>query len=127
MVEVELVGSSDDIFLTVAETLTRIGIPSNRDKKLYQSCHILHKKGRYFIAHFKEMFMLDGNVSDLSADDLGRRNFICKLLQDWNLIKIVTTDNSKYPMSDPLCVKILKHSDKKDWTVVKKYAIGVKK
>ena len=113
-------------FLLVKETLTRIGVPSNRTKTLYQSAHILHKKGAYFICHFKEMFKLDGKPSNIGEEDYGRRNLIAKLLQDWGLVTIekpIPAD-SIAPMSS---VKILSFKDKDTWQLVSKYTIGNKK
>lgn len=125
MVEVKL--NSDDDFLKVLETLTRIGVANKTTKVLNQSCHILHKQGIYYIAHFKEMYKLDRKHADVSAADLGRRNYICKLLQDWGLLTIVSKQQSSWPMSGPSCVKIVKHSEKHEWTLKQKYAIGVMK
>ena len=114
-----------DDFLKVKETLTRIGVPSFKDKKLYQSCHILHKKGKYFIVHFKELFALDGKTSTLSEEDLARRNTIAKLLAEWDLISIV--DASKMVGIAPMnSVKIVPYKEKHDWDLVAKYTIGVR-
>lgn len=114
-----------DDFLKVKETLTRIGVPSFKDKKLYQSCHILHKKGKYFIVHFKELFALDGKTSTLSDEDLARRNTIAKLLAEWDLISIVdvTKMENVAPMNS---VKIVPYKEKHDWDLVAKYTIGVR-
>jgi hypothetical protein len=121
-VEIKLKNEED--FLKVKETLTRIGVSSKAEKKLYQSCHILHKRGRYAIMHFKEMFVLDGLKSDMSTDDLGRRNTIVKLLIEWVLIDAV--DASKYaePQLSLARLKIIPHKEKKEWTLVPKYHIG---
>jgi hypothetical protein len=114
-----------DDFLKVKETLTRIGVPSFKDKKLYQSCHILHKKGKYYIVHFKELFALDGKSSTLSDDDVARRNTIAKLLADWGLIKVV--DENKLKILAPMnSIKIVPYKDKIDWILEAKYTIGVK-
>jgi len=114
-----------DDFLKVKETLTRIGVPSFKDKKLYQSCHILHKKGKYFIVHFKELFALDGKVSTLSDDDIARRNTIAKLLAEWSLISIV--DVSKMGNIAPMnSVKIVPYKEKHDWCLESKYTIGIR-
>ena len=114
-----------DDFLKVKETLTRIGVPSFKDKKLYQSCHILHKKGRYFIVHFKELFALDGKTSTLNDEDLSRRNVIAKLLAEWDLVSIV--DTSKMVNVAPMnSVKIVPYKEKHDWTLESKYTIGIK-
>lgn len=121
-VEVSLKNEED--FLKVKETLTRIGVSSKKDKKLYQSCHILHKRGRYAIMHFKEMFVLDGLESDMSTDDLGRRNTIVKLLVDWGLVNAV--DSAKYadPQLSLARLKIIPHKEKKEWELIPKYHIG---
>lgn len=114
-----------DDFLKVKETLTRIGVPSFKDKKLYQSCHILHKRGRYFIVHFKELFALDGKTSTLNDEDLARRNVIAKLLAEWDLVSIV--DVSKMANVAPMnSVKIVPYKEKHDWTLESKYTIGIK-
>ena len=121
-VEVKL--KTEEDFLKVKETLTRIGVSSKTEKKLYQSCHILHKRGRYAIMHFKEMFVLDGLDSDMSTDDLGRRNTIVKLLVEWGLVEAV--DPAKYaePQLSLARLKIIPHKEKKEWTLVPKYHIG---
>ena len=121
-VEIKLKNEED--FLKVKETLTRIGVSSKTEKKLYQSCHILHKRGRYAIMHFKEMFVLDGLDSDMSTDDLGRRNTIVKLLVEWGLIDVV--DSAKYadPQLSLARLKIIPHKEKKEWTLIPKYHIG---
>ena len=116
---------SDD-FLKVKETLTRIGVASKKDNRLYQSCHILHKQGRYFIVHFKELFMLDGKPSNLLVSDLNRRNTIATLLSDWGLIDIVNADliEEVAPLNQ---IKVLAYKDKEDWVLETKYNIGSKK
>ena len=125
LVEVTL-GERDD-FLKVRETLTRIGVASKKDRILYQSCHILHKQGRYYIVHFKELFALDGKPTDLSENDLSRRNAIAKLLQDWGLIKVVNIKQIETPPPIFLSqIKILSHKEKDDWELVAKYSIGKK-
>ncbi len=114
-----------DDFLKIRETLTRIGVASRKDKTLYQSCHILHKQGKYYITHFKELFALDGKKATLSENDIQRRNTIALLLQDWNLIDILkkeATDN-KAPLSQ---IKVLPFKDKKEWNLTAKYNIGKK-
>ena len=124
MIEVGL-GEPDD-FLKVRETLTRIGVASRKEKKLYQSCHILHKQGRYFIVHFKELFALDGKKANLSLNDVQRRNRIVQLLGDWGLVSI----NSKESIVDvaPLSqIKVLAYKEKHEWTLESKYNIGKKK
>jgi|TARA_B100000929_G_scaffold182455_1_gene144443 hypothetical protein len=114
-----------DDFLKVRETLTRIGVASRKDKTLYQSCHILHKQGKYYIVHFKELFALDGKKSTLTQNDIQRRNTISLLLQDWNLIDIVKKDitEDKAPLSQ---IKVLPFKEKKEWTLSAKYNIGKK-
>ena len=124
MVEVSL-GEPDD-FLKVRETLTRIGVASRKEKKLYQSCHILHKQGRYYIVHFKELFALDGKRANLTVNDVQRRNRIAQLLADWGLIGIV--DSSRISDIAPLNqIKVLAYKDKGDWILETKYNIGAKK
>tara|TARA_Y100000816_G_scaffold261977_1_gene219370 strand:- start:346 stop:795 length:450 start_codon:yes stop_codon:yes gene_type:complete len=114
-----------DDFLKVRETLTRIGVASRKDKTLFQSCHILHKQGKYYITHFKELFALDGKKSTLVENDIQRRNTIALLLQDWNLIDIV--DKSKVENKAPLSqIKVLPYKEKKEWTLNAKYNIGKK-
>ena len=124
MVEVSL-GEPDD-FLKVRETLTRIGVASRKEKKLYQSCHILHKQGRYFIVHFKELFALDGKRANLTVNDVQRRNRIAQLLTDWGLIKILNADQIQdiAPLNQ---IKVLSYKDKSDWILETKYNIGRKK
>lgn len=114
-----------DDFLKVRETLTRIGVASRKDKTLYQSCHILHKQGKYYIVHFKELFALDGKKSTLTQNDIQRRNTISLLLQDWNLIDIVKKESTedKAPLSQ---IKVLPFKEKKEWTLSAKYNIGKK-
>ena len=114
-----------DDFLKVRETLTRIGVASRKDKTLYQSCHILHKQGKYYITHFKELFALDGKKSTLVENDIQRRNTIALLLQDWNLIEVVKASmvENKAPLSQ---IKVLPFKEKNDWNLVAKYNIGKK-
>lgn len=115
-----------DDFLKVRETLTRIGVASRRSNVLYQSCHILHKQGHYFIVHFKELFALDGKQADLSKNDIQRRNSIAKLLADWGLITIINSD--KYTDQAPLSqIKILNYDEKNQWNLQAKYNIGKKR
>ena len=124
LVEVTL-GEKDD-FLKVRETLTRIGVASKKDRILYQSCHILHKQGKYYIVHFKELFALDGKQADLSDNDLERRNTIAKLLSDWGLVKII--DATKFTELAPLSqIKVIAHKDKHEWDLQTKYNIGKKR
>ena len=124
MVEVSL-GEPDD-FLKVRETVTRIGVASRKEKKLYQSCHILHKQGRYYIEHFKELFALDGKRANLTVNDVQRRNRIAQLLADWGLIKILNADQIQdiAPLNQ---IKVLAYKDKGDWILETKYNIGRKK
>ena len=124
MVEVVL-GEPDD-FLKVRETLTRIGVASRKEKKIYQSCHILHKQGKYYIVHFKELFALDGKQTNFSLNDLQRRNRIVQLLSDWGLIKVI--DTAKIEDLAPLNqIKVLAFKEKQEWTLESKYNIGRKK
>ena len=111
-------------FLKVRETLSRIGVASRKERTLYQSCHILHRRGRYFITHFKEMFKIDGKQTNLSENDLQRRNTIAKLLQDWGLVNIVSGLGETAPLSQ---IKVLSYKEKGDWTLETKYSIGKKK
>ena len=114
-----------DDFLKVRETLTRIGVASRKDKTLFQSCHILHKQGKYYIVHFKELFALDGKTATLSINDIQRRNTISALLQDWSLLSVVRPDEleNKAPLSQ---IKIIAFKDKKEWNLQAKYNIGKK-
>ena len=113
-----------DDFLKVRETLSRIGVASRKERKLYQSCHILHKQGRYFIVHFKELFALDGKETNLSENDISRRNTIAKLLSDWGLVEIMGEAAPVAPLSQ---IKILSYREKDEWTLETKYNIGKKK
>ena len=122
MLEVEL--KEPDDFLKIRETLSRIGVASRKDKVLYQSCHILHKQGKYFIVHFKELFALDGKQTNLSENDIARRNTISKLLSDWGLVKIKGETDPAAPLSQ---IKIISFKDKNDWTLETKYNIGKKR
>ena len=124
MLEVSL--PEPDNFLKVRETLTRIGIASRTDKKLYQSCHILHKQGRYFIVHFKELFALDGKESNITINDVERRNTIANLLSDWNLLKVMDSTKAE-PKASLSQIKVLTHKEKGEWELVPKYNIGKKK
>ena len=124
MVEVALANPDD--FLKCRETLTRIGVASRGENKLYQSCHILHKQGRYFIVHFKELFLLDGKTSDFSENDVQRRNRITKLLSDWGLVTVITEEliQDLAPINQ---IKILPYKEKAEWELIPKYSIGSKK
>ena len=113
-----------DDFLKVRETLSRVGVASRKEKKLYQSCHILHKQGRYFIVHFKELFALDGKDTNLSSNDISRRNTITNLLKDWGLVNIISEIGEVAPLSQ---IKILSYAEKNDWILETKYNIGKKK
>lgn len=122
---VEVTLEEQDDFLKVRETLTRIGVASKKDKTLYQSCHILHKQGKYYIVHFKELFALDGKPTDLSDNDLSRRNAIANLLEDWGLVKLVNQESTETPPPIFLSqVKIISHKEKNEWQLVPKYNIG---
>ncbi len=125
-VGIEVTLDEPDSFLKIKETLTRIGVASRKDKKLYQSCHILHKRGKYYICHFKELFILDGKPSTLSEDDLLRRNLITSLLNDWGLLGVINISDieQKAAMNT---VKVLAFSDKNQWSCVSKYSIGSNK
>ena len=122
MLEVTL-NEADD-FLKVRETLSRIGVASRKERKLYQSCHILHKQGRYFFVHFKELFALDGKPTNISINDLERRNTIAGLLEDWELIKIIGNNEQKAPLSQ---IKVLSYREKDEWLLETKYNIGKKR
>lgn len=124
MIEVTL--SEPDDFLKVRETLTRIGVASRKEKKIYQSCHILHKQGKYYIVHFKELFALDGKNTNLSVNDLQRRNRIIQLLSDWGLVTLITPDaiSDVAPLNQ---IKVLAFKEKDQWTLESKYNIGRKK
>ena len=123
---VEVVLNEPDDFLKVRETLTRIGVASRKEKKIYQSCHILHKQGKYYIVHFKELFALDGKNTNLSLNDVQRRNRIIQLLSDWGLITVVSADKiaDLAPLNQ---IKVLSFKEKNDWTLESKYNIGRKK
>ena len=123
MVEVTL--NEPDDFLKVRETLTRIGVASRKEKKLYQSCHILHKQGRYFIVHFKELFLLDGKKSNLEENDIARRNTISQLMSDWGLIDVINKSKLE-PLAPLRQIKIISYKDKDDWVLEHKYNIGKK-
>ena len=121
MLEVKLKEADD--FLKVRETLSRIGVASRKERKLYQSCHILHKQGRYFIVHFKELFALDGKPTNISINDLERRNTIAGLLSDWELVEILGNNEQKAPLSQ---IKVLSYKEKDEWILETKYNIGKK-
>ena len=121
----EIVLNEPDDFLKIRETLTRIGVASRKDNKLFQSCHILHKQGRYFIVHFKELFLLDGKKSNLEENDIGRRNTIATLMSDWGLVSIQGEQNPK-PVAPLRQIKIIPFKDKDKWELCPKYNIGNK-
>lgn len=123
---VEVLLKQDEDFLKIKETLTRIGVASKRDSKLYQSCHILHKQGRYYIVHFKELFELDGKPSSMTEEDIGRRNTISNLLAEWGLVQLCAVDKTKDPLTPLSQIKILPYKDKDKWELVSKYNIGRK-
>lgn len=124
-IEVRL--KADDDFLKVKETLTRIGVSSNKNNTLFQSCHILHKKGKYYICHFKELFALDGKETNISQEDIGRRNVISDLLQEWGLVTIVSPEKTTSPKTSMNQIKIIAFSDKVNWKLESKYNIGRKR
>ena len=122
MIEVKL--NEPDDFLKVRETLTRIGVASRKEKKLYQSCHILHKQGKYYIVHFKQLMALDRKQTSFNNDDQARLNSIANLLEEWGLIKIVDPDKIKTPRMPLNQIKILSHKDKSEWSLISKYQLG---
>lgn len=122
LVEIEL--NDDDDFLKIRETLTRIGIASKKDRTLYQSCHILHKRGKYYIVHFKELFALDGKPSNFDENDVARRNTIANLLAEWELLSLVDVEKSSEPKVPMNQIKIIAHKSKSDWNLITKYNIG---
>ena len=124
---IEVTLASEEDFLKIKETLTRIGVASRKDKKLFQSCHILHKQGRYYIVHFKELFSLDGKPSNFSEDDVARRNTIVNLLAEWELIKLVNPQKSSEPVAPFSQVKVITHKEKGEWELEAKYNIGKKR
>jgi hypothetical protein len=124
LVEVKL--KTDEDFLKVRETLTRIGVASKKEKKLYQSCHILHKQGLYYIVHFKELFALDNKPSNFSEEDIGRRNTIANLMAEWDLVNLVDPAKSKDPVAAMSQIKIIPYKEKNEWELVTKYNIGRK-
>jgi hypothetical protein len=124
---VEVLIKDDDDFLKIRETLTRIGVASRKDKTIYQSCHILHKQGRYYIVHFKELFALDGKPSNFGEEDKGRRNTIANLIAEWGLVELVEPAKSSEPVTPLSQIKVLPHREKDQWNLVAKYNIGKKK
>ena len=125
LVEIEL--NDEEDFLKIRETLTRIGVASRKDKTIYQSCHILHKRGKYYIVHFNELFALDGKKTNFNENDLGRRNTITNLLAEWGLLNLVDANSSSEPTVPLSQIKILSFKDKSNWNLVAKYNIGNKK
>jgi hypothetical protein len=123
----EVTLKAEDDFLKVRETLTRIGVSSKKENKLYQSCHILHKRGKFYIVHFKELFALDGLPTDIDDTDIGRRNTIANLLEEWGLVQIVDAKKSSDPIVSLAQMKIIPFKDKQNWELVPKYHIGKKK
>lgn len=123
----EITLKAEDDFLKVRETLTRIGVSSKKDNKLYQSCHILHKRGKFYIVHFKELFALDGLPTDIDDTDIGRRNTIANLLEEWGLLNIVDSKKASEPIVSLAQMKIIPFKDKQNWELVPKYHIGKKK
>jgi len=121
---VEVTLKSKEDFLKIKETLTRVGVSSKKENKLFQSCHILHKRGRYAIMHFKEMFILDDLESDISEDDIGRRNTIVKLLVEWGLCDAIDPEEYTTPQLTLARIKIVSHKDKSNWQLIPKYHIG---
>lgn len=124
---VEVTLHEPDDFLKVRETLSRIGVASKKENVLYQSCHILHKRGKYYLVHFKQMFLLDGKSSDFSDEDRARLNTICNLLQEWKLVKLVNDEQTKEPVAPLSMIKIISHKERGNWSLVAKYNIGKKK
>lgn len=122
LVEIRL--EEDDDFLKVKETLTRMGVSSKTENKLFQSCHILHKRGKYYIVHFKELFSLDGLPTDISETDIGRRNIITNLLDEWGLLEIVDKNKTSLPLVSLAQLKIISYNDKDNWELIPKYHIG---
>ena len=120
----EISFKENDDFLKIRETLTRIGVASRKDRTLYQSCHILHKRGKYYIVHFKELFALDGKESTISENDLARRNAIARLLEEWELLSITDNTQSSVPLAPMSQIKVLPHKEKSEWHLVAKYNIG---
>ncbi len=124
---VEVVLKKPDDFLKVRETLTRIGVASKKSDALFQSCHILHKQGKYYITHFKELFALDGKPTDFTEDDLGRRNTIANLLAEWELVDLVVPEKSAAPVATLSQIKVIPFNQKGDWELITKYNIGKKR
>ncbi len=129
-VEIDIGRTDEEIeenFLKIRETLSRIGVASRKEKKLFQSCHIFHKQGRYYLVHFKELFLLDGKPSNFSDEDKGRRNKIAELLEDWGLFTVMDADKIKTPVAPMNQIKVIPHREKNEWTLETKYTIGKKR
>jgi len=124
---IEVTLPEPDNFLKVKETLSRIGVGNEKTQTLYQSCHILHKQGKYYLIHFKELFMLDGKSSNFTEEDRGRRNTIANLLHEWELVDLVDQEKSRSPVAPLSQIKIIAHKDKGNWNLVTKYTIGKKR
>ncbi len=124
---IEILLANDEDFLKVRETLTRIGIASKKNNTLYQSCHILHKQGRYFLVHFKELFALDGKTTNFSGEDMARRNTIVNLLAEWDLVELKSPEKSQDPVALISTIKVLSYNEKSQWNLEPKYNIGRKK
>ena len=121
---VEVSFEKDDDFLKIRETLSRIGVASRKEQELYQSCHILHKRGKYYIVHFKELFQLDGKPTNIDENDIGRRNTIVNLLEQWSLVKVVDNSKIQEPRAPLSQIKIIPYKEKHLWNLVTKYSIG---
>ena len=121
----EISFKENDDFLKIRETLTRIGVASRKDRTLYQSCHILHKRGKYYLVHFKELFALDGKDSSITENDIARRYAIARLLEEWKLLSIVDAQQASTPLAPMSQIKVLPHKEKNDWSLIAKYNIGV--
>lgn len=121
---VEVTFEKEDDFLKIRETLSRIGVASRKEQELYQSCHILHKRGKYYIVHFKELFKLDGKPTNIDENDIGRRNTIVNLLEQWSLVKVVDSSKIQEPKAPLSQIKIIPYKEKHQWNLVTKYSIG---
>ena len=124
---VEVTFEKEDDFLKIRETLSRIGVASRKEQELYQSCHILHKRGRYYIVHFKELFKLDGKPTNIDENDIARRNTIVSLLEQWSLVKVVDSSKIVEPKAPLSQIKIIPHKEKNQWNLITKYSIGTNK
>jgi hypothetical protein len=124
---VEITFEKEDDFLKIRETLSRIGVASRKEQELYQSCHILHKRGRYYIVHFKELFRLDGKPTNIDENDIARRNTIVSLLEQWSLVKVVDSSKIVEPKAPLSQIKIIPHKEKNQWNLITKYSIGTNK